>query len=74
MSKDMRSYARQTNVQLMIGFVVILLLVGDGLIYWVYGKQAALMGLLCIFGGMAPVVLIWAVLGVIGWIAKNADR
>lgn len=74
MSKDLRAYAKQTNAQLVVGFIVLLLLVGDGLIYWIYGKEAAMMGLLCIFGGMAPVVAIWGILGLIGWIAKKADK
>ena len=74
MSKDLRSYARQTNVRLVAGFILILFLIGDGLIYFIYGKEAAVMGFLCIIGGMAPVVAIWGILAFIDWLAKKADR
>jgi hypothetical protein len=38
MSHDLRRYAKQTNIQLIIGFLLILFIVGDGLIYLRYGS------------------------------------
>jgi len=58
MTRDLRKYARQTSTHLWIGFMLLLFLVGDGLIYAIYGKPAALMGLLCLVGGTAPLLLI----------------
>ncbi len=71
---DLRKYARQTNVRLMIGFLLILFLIGDGLIYLFYGKGGALMGLLCLVSGLAPLLLIWLILNVLEWFVKRQDR
>lgn len=53
---DSRKYARQTIYRLVIGFLVLLFVVGDGLIYIFYGQGAALLGLLCLLAGMIPVI------------------
>lgn len=58
MIRDLRKYAKQTNVRLFIGFFAILLVVGEGLIYWFYGKYAALMGLTGIGLCVSPLILI----------------
>ncbi len=72
MTRDLRRYARDTSVQLFAGFFLILLVVGEGLIYVFYGQGAALMGLLCILAGVAPLVLIAMALLLMEWVVKNA--
>jgi hypothetical protein len=57
-----------------VGFFVLLLLVGDGLIYIIYGPGAAVTGLLCILGGMAPLVLIALGLLLMDYIVKRANE
>ena len=74
MSRDLRRYSRQTNFRLILGGILLLYLVGDGLIYWIYGSGAALMGLLCLTAGLAPLLLIILILGVMEWIVKRADQ
>ncbi|NOY99885.1 MAG: hypothetical protein GXP40_11920 [Chloroflexi bacterium] len=74
MSRDLRSYARQTNVRLIAGAIALLFIVGDGLIYLVYGKGAAVMGLICLLAGLAPVLLILLALTLLDWIVKRANR
>jgi hypothetical protein len=74
MSRDLRRYARQTNIQLLIGFFIILFFVGEGLIYFIYGRSAALVGLLCIAAGLAPLALIGLAFLVIQWVLKRADQ
>jgi len=74
MSRDLRRYARQTNVRLFVGFVVLLFLIGDGLIYRFYGREAAILGAVCILAGLAPLVLIWLALTIIGWMAARANQ
>ncbi len=74
MSRDLRRYARQTNVRLFLGFFLLLFLVGDGLIYIIYGKSAALMGVLCLLGGLAPLALILLILFGMEAIVKSQDR
>ena len=74
MSRDLRKYARNTTVRLVAGFIVLLLLVGDGLIYFIYGPQAAVSGLLCIGAGLAPIALIISALYLMDWIARKANE
>jgi hypothetical protein len=74
MSRDLRKYARQTNIRLAVGAILVLFIVGDGLIYLIYGGGAALMGILCLLGGMVPIVLVLLVLLLFEWIQKHADR
>jgi TM2 domain-containing membrane protein YozV len=74
MSRDLRKYARQTNIRLAIGAVLLLFILGDGLIYIFYGGGAALTGILCLLGGMIPVVLVVLVLILFEWIQKHADH
>lgn len=71
MGRDLRAYASQTNARLLVGFVILLFIIGDGLIYVIYGKGAALMGALCLIGGLAPLLLIWLALKSIDWIVKK---
>ena len=73
MKRDLREYAQQTNVRLFIGFVIIVLLIGDGLIYYAYGKNAAITGLLCILGGLFTLVFIWLAMKTIEWITNKAN-
>lgn len=73
MSHDLRKYSQQTNFRLVIGFILILLIVGEGLIYIFYGAGGALMGLLCLAGGLAPLLIIALVLWGIEWLAKRGQ-
>ena len=59
MARDLRKYARQTNVRLSIGFAIIIFLIGDGLIYYFFGREAAIMGALCILLGLVPLLLVF---------------
>jgi hypothetical protein len=72
MSNDLRKYAKQTNFRLFVGFILILFLVGDGLIYWLWGSGAALLGAVCLLGGVVPLGLIWVALIGLDWIVKRS--
>lgn len=74
MARDLRRYARQTNARLIAGALLLLFIVGLGLIYWIYGPGAALMGLLCLLAGLAPVLLTLLFLWLLEWVTKRADR
>ncbi len=74
MNRDLRRYARQTNVRLIAGALLLLFVVGDGLIFLIYGAGPALMGLLCLGAGLVPIGLSVLVLWLLGWISKHADR
>ena len=74
MTRDLRKYARQTNIRLGIGAALLLLIVGTALIYWFYGLGAAIGGLLCLVAGMVPIALIFLSLWLLDWIQKRANR
>ena len=58
MTRDLRRYARQTNFRLLAGFILLLFVVGDTLIYFIYGQEAAILGFVCLLAGLFPLVLI----------------
>ncbi len=68
--RDLRRYARTTQIQLIVGGLLILLVVGNGLIRWMYGAAALRMSLLCSFAGLVPVILIVLWL----WIVESIVR
>jgi energy-converting hydrogenase Eha subunit E len=71
MNRNLRKYANQTNVRLIIGFLLILFIVGDGLIFLFYGQGAAMMGFICLLAGITPVILIVIALWFIDWIVRR---
>lgn len=71
MTRDLRRYARQTNSRLFIGFLLLLFIIGDGLIYLIWGREAALLGLVCILAGLAPLLLIALALWGIDWLTRR---
>ena len=74
MIRDLRRYAHQTRTRLLTGLFVLVYLVGDGLIYLFYGREAALMGLTCLLGALLPVGIIIFVLAIMDWIVKRANH
>ena len=58
MSRNIRDYARQTTTRLIIGGFLILFIIGDGLIFLIYGAEAALSGLICLGIAVAPIAFI----------------
>ena len=72
--RDLRAYARQTRFRLIIGALILIFIVGNGLIYIIYGPQAATMGLICAGVGLLPVLLIIIILQVMDWVVKKAKE
>lgn len=73
MTRDLRKYARQTNVRLGAGAFLLLFVVGLGLIYLIYGPAAAMMGFTCLLAAVVPVALIVLAFWVVDWIVKRAN-
>jgi hypothetical protein len=71
MKRDLREYAKNTNIQLIVGAFILLFGVGIGLIYVIYGPGAAGIGFLCLLGGLLPIALILAALYAMDWIVKR---
>jgi TM2 domain-containing membrane protein YozV len=74
MGRDLRAYANQTNRRLIAGGILLLFVVGDGLIYLIFGREAAVLGLVCLILGLAPLVLIGLAFWIIELVVKRADK
>lgn len=72
MKRDLRDYAKRTEVQLGLGAIGLFLIVGMGLIWLIYGGNAAALGMMCMGAGLVTVVLIYLVFLGIEWILKSA--
>ncbi|MBN2258852.1 MAG: hypothetical protein JW704_13730 [Anaerolineaceae bacterium] len=72
MIRDLRKYARQTDRRLLIGFFVLLIVVGIGLVYFIWGAGAAVTGLLCVGGALLPVLAVLGVLWLLEWVNRKA--
>ena len=70
--KDLREYTKQTNVRLVLGAFILLFVVGVGLIWLIYGENAAGLGFVCLLAALFPVILILFVFVAIEWILKRA--
>jgi energy-converting hydrogenase Eha subunit E len=73
-SRDLRAYARSTNVRLGVGAFFLLFVIGIGLIYLIYGREAALLGFFCLLAAMVPILLILLFLFITDWIVKRVGR
>lgn len=74
MSRDLRDYARKTNIRLGVGALLLLFIVGLGLVYLFFGQEAAGLGFICLLAGLSPVVLILVTFFFIDRIMRNAGR
>lgn len=74
MPRDLRAYARQTNIRLILGALLLLFIIGLGLIWWRFGSNAAFLGLICLLGGMSPLLLIALALWLMEVISKHANK
>jgi hypothetical protein len=74
MTRDLRKYARQTSVRLIVGAILLLFIVGDGLIYLIYGSGAALTGFFCLIGALIIPAVVVLILWIMDWIVHRANR
>lgn len=70
--RDLREYSRQTNVRLALGAFILLFVIGVGLIWLIYGGNAAGMAFTCLLAALFPVILILFIFLAIDWILKRA--
>lgn len=74
MGSDLRKYHNQTRTRLILWFVAILFIVGLGLIWWIYGRSAALLGFLCLLGSGIPIGLIALFMFGLDQVVKKTDQ
>ena len=71
---DAFRFVRSTEGQLVIGFFVLLYVVGGGLIWYFYGAAGAILGWLCMTGGLVFFLLLYGIVSLIGWWANKDLR
>ena len=69
--RDLRAYARSTQVRLLLGFLVLMVVVGTALVAAIYGAEAAKLALLCASLGFAPLALIFVLLWLLGLVSQR---
>ncbi len=74
MGRDLRRYRRQTNLRLLAGFILLLLVGGSGLVYFIYGPGALPSYLICLTAGLAPLLLVGLFLFGLDWFVNWIDR
>jgi hypothetical protein len=70
--KDLREYAKQTNIRLAFGAFLLLFVIGVGLVWLLYGGNAAGMAFTCLLAALFPVILIVGIFLGIEWILRRA--
>ncbi len=73
-SRDLRKYARRTQLRLALGALAILFGVGGLLIYLFYGPGGAALGVLCLVIGLLPVLLILVSLWILDVILRRSHE
>lgn len=58
-------YRSQTQARLIAGGLLILLVVGGGLVWAIYGRSAAVMAVLCLLVGAGLFGLLWLLLSLL---------
>jgi hypothetical protein len=69
--RDLRAYARVTQLRLILGALFIIIVVGNGLIWLIYGPEASISALMCTGLGLLPVLLVIGSIGLMGWIVRK---
>jgi hypothetical protein len=69
--RDLHRYTFQTNKRLLIGLILLLLIIGNGLIYIFYGQGAAIFGIFCMAALLLPLGLIWVYLHGLAWLKQR---
>jgi hypothetical protein len=71
---DLRRYQTATDRNLLVGFFIVLFLVGGGLIYLFYGVGGLSTGLLCMVGGAVLAGVVVLVAFGFEWLSKWLDN
>jgi len=70
--RDLRKYAKNTDMHLIIGFFVLLIVVGLGLVFFIWGAGAAVTGLICVGVALLPVLAVLGVVWILDYLARRA--
>lgn len=73
---NFQKFLHQTRIRAIFWFIFILIVIGLGLVWIFYGKQAALFGLLCLLSMLIPTGLVVIALVALDLFTKkiNSDK
>jgi hypothetical protein len=67
-------HRRQTQTRLVLGGLLVLLGLGGGLIWWIYGGTAAVTAAACLLGGAGIFGLLWLILTLLElWVKEDVS-
>lgn len=69
--RDLRAYSRGTFFRLGIGGLFLIVVVGNLLVWWIYGPDAVRLSLSCMMVALLPAILIILFLTLSGWIVRR---
>jgi ABC-type uncharacterized transport system permease subunit len=65
-------HRRQTQIRLVGAGLLVLLVVGGGLVWLLYGRSAAVTAVVCLLGGAGIFGLLWLILGLLElWVKEE---
>lgn len=70
--RDLRAYSRGTFIRLGLFGLLLIFVVGNLLIRWIYGPEAFGLSLSCMSVALIPGLLIIGLLALMNWIVKRA--
>lgn len=70
--RDLRAYSRGTFIRLGLFGLILIFVVGNLLIRWIYGPEAFGLSLSCMSVALIPGILIVSILGLMTWIVRRA--
>ena len=72
--RDLRKFEKQTRFRLVAGGLLLIIILGEILIYIFYGYNAALAGIVCMLVGLSPIIIVMIVLWGLEWIVHRWDN
>ena len=70
--RDLRAYSRGTFIRLGLFGMLLIFVVGNLLIRWIYGPEAFGLSLSCMSVALIPGLLIIGLLALMSWVVKRA--
>lgn len=72
--RDLNKYRHDTNIRLIVGALILIFLLGDGLVFVIYGAGPGLIGLTCLLISLVPLLLVALIIFILDWSVKRANR
>ncbi len=72
--RDLRQYARGTFIRLGVFGLLLIFIVGNLLIRWIYGPEALGLSISCMSVALLPGLLIVGILALMNWVVKRARK